>query len=92
MRDKVRAARPEWSRTLETLRRSLHLNQSELGKKLETSAMTVSRWECAQADPGANAYIRLGKLAGDPLCWFFWGTRASARWMCCAFGPQLVAV
>ena len=35
--------------------------------------MAVSRWERGEAQPPADAYIRLGKLAGDPLCWFFWG-------------------
>lgn len=63
----------EWSRAIETLRRSLKLSQAELGKKLETSAMAVSRWERGESQPPADGYIRLGKLAGDPLCWFFWG-------------------
>ena len=35
--------------------------------------MAVSRWERGEAQPPADGYIRLGKLAGDPLCWFFWG-------------------
>lgn len=73
MRDKVKAVVPEWSRMIETFRRTLNLSQSELGKRLETSAMAISRWERGQAQPPANAYIRLGNLAGDPLCWFFWG-------------------
>jgi phage repressor protein C with HTH and peptisase S24 domain len=63
----------EWSRAIEKLRRSLKLSQAELGKRLETSAMAVSRWERGEAQPPADGYIRLGKLAGDPLCWFFWG-------------------
>lgn len=63
----------EWSRAIETLRRSLKLSQAELGKRLETSAMAVSRWERGESQPPADGYIRLGKLAGDPLCWFFWG-------------------
>jgi phage repressor protein C with HTH and peptisase S24 domain/DNA-binding XRE family transcriptional regulator len=63
----------EWSRAIETLRRSLNLSQAELGKRLETSAMAVSRWERGESQPPADGYIRLGKLSGDPLCWFFWG-------------------
>ena len=35
--------------------------------------MAVSRWERGESQPPADGYIRLGKLAGDPLCWFFWG-------------------
>src|SRR5438105_7723591 len=38
-----------------------------------TSAMSVSRWERGQVEPSGGAYIRLGNLADDPLCWFFWG-------------------
>ena len=34
--------------------------------------MNISRWERGDAEPAADAYIRLGHLAGDPLCWFFW--------------------
>jgi hypothetical protein len=41
--------------------------------QLNTSAMAVSRWERGEAEPSAEAYIRLGHLAGDPLCWFFGG-------------------
>ncbi|MGH9498830.1 MAG: XRE family transcriptional regulator [Terriglobales bacterium] len=72
MNNEIKAS-AEWSRTIESLRRSLKLSQAELGKELETSAMAISRWERGEAEPPADAYIRLGKLAGDPLCWFFWG-------------------
>jgi len=34
--------------------------------------MAISRWERGEASPPADEYIGLGKLAGDPLCWFFW--------------------
>jgi len=40
--------------------------------------MAISRWERGEAEPSADAYIRLGNLTGDPLCWFFWG-RAGLR-------------
>jgi ribosome-binding protein aMBF1 (putative translation factor) len=58
----------EWSRAIETLRRSM--KQAQLGKKLEISAMAVFRWERGEAQPSSDGYIRLGKLAGDPFCWF----------------------
>lgn len=35
--------------------------------------MAVSRWERAIQKAPANIYIQLGNLAGDPLCWYFWG-------------------
>ena len=64
---------PDWSRKILALRQTLKLTQGELGEKLNTSAMAVSRWERGEAEPPAEACIRLGNLAGDALCWFFWG-------------------
>ena len=63
----------EWSRKILAFRQTLKLTQGELGKRLKTSAMAVSRWERGDAEPPADAYIRLGNIADDPLCWFFWG-------------------
>jgi transcriptional regulator with XRE-family HTH domain len=65
-------AGPEWSHKVMDFRQALKLSQGELGKRLETSAMAVSRWERGETEPTAESYIRLGNLAGDPLCWFFW--------------------
>jgi SOS-response transcriptional repressor LexA/DNA-binding XRE family transcriptional regulator len=73
MPKKMKPILPEWSRKVEAFRRSLNLSQSDLGKKIGTSAMAISRWERGKAQPPADAFIRLGKMAGDPLCWFFWG-------------------
>jgi transcriptional regulator with XRE-family HTH domain len=66
-------ASSDGSRMILDLRRSLKLSQGELGASLGASAMAVSRWERGEAQPHAGAYIELGKLAGDPLCWSFWG-------------------
>jgi SOS-response transcriptional repressor LexA len=40
--------------------------------------MAISRWERGVQEPPAASYIELGSLAGDPLCWLFWG-RAGLR-------------
>ncbi len=40
-----RAAVPEWSQKIAIFRNDLKLNQSELAKRLGSSAMAVSRWE-----------------------------------------------
>jgi transcriptional regulator with XRE-family HTH domain len=64
---------PDWSRKILAFRQALKLTQGELGKRLKTSAMAVSRWERGDAEPPGDAYIRLGNIANDPLCWFFWG-------------------
>jgi len=70
---RIRATIPEWSRKIATFRRALKLSQSEFAKRLGSSTMAVSRWERAIQEVPANIYIRLGKMAGDPLCWYFWG-------------------
>lgn len=69
---------PEWSLKIEGLRRARQLSQAEFGRQLGVSAMAVSRWERGVAGPAGATCIRLGNLAGDPLCWFFW-KRAGLR-------------
>lgn len=69
---------PEWSSKIEGVRRNRKLSQAEFGGQLGVSAMTVSRWERGVAEPSGETYIRLGNIAGDPLCWFFW-KRAGLR-------------
>jgi SOS-response transcriptional repressor LexA len=67
------SGRVEWATRINALRRRLGLSQSELGKRLEASAMAVSRWERGVHEPPANISIQLGNLTGDPDCWYFWG-------------------
>ena len=64
---------PEWSLKIANFRNSLKLSQSEFSKRLGSSAMAVSRWERGLQEAPADIYIQLGNLAGDPLCWYFWG-------------------
>ena len=68
----TKLATPEWAEKLRALRKKLNMNQAELAEKLSVSAMAVSRWERAVNQPPAEAFISLGKLAGEPECWFFW--------------------
>jgi transcriptional regulator with XRE-family HTH domain len=63
----------EWAEEIRNLRQKLGVSQGELARKLECSAMTVSRWENGQLAPTARYYIELGKLAGKQGCWFYWG-------------------
>jgi transcriptional regulator with XRE-family HTH domain len=72
-RSKSQARVPEWSRQIETFRQSLKLTQSEFSNRLGVSSMSVSRWERGILKVPAEIYIKLGNLAGDPLCWSFWG-------------------
>lgn len=66
-------AKPDWSREVVSLRKSLELSQDDFGKRLNVSAMAVSRWERGETEPTEGAYIRLGNLANDPVSWYFWG-------------------
>jgi DNA-binding XRE family transcriptional regulator len=70
---KTEPSRPEGSRQIENFRHSLALNQVEFAKRLGAAPMSVSRWERGILKVPANIYIKLGNLAGDPLCWYFWG-------------------
>jgi transcriptional regulator with XRE-family HTH domain len=67
------AFQPEWSLKIASVRQSLNLSQSDFAKKLDMSAMAISRWERGKLEPTSGAYIRLGNLVDDPLSWFFWG-------------------
>jgi hypothetical protein len=42
------------------------------------STMSVSRWERGILKVPTNIYVRLGNMAGSPICWSFWG-RAGIR-------------
>lgn len=68
----AKLARSGWAEKIHALRNRFNLSQAELARKLNVSAMAVSRWERAVNEPPADAYIKLGKLAGNPDCWFFW--------------------
>src|ERR1700736_4892988 len=67
-----RRSTPEWAEQIEQLRRRLNLSQSRLGQQLQYSAMAISRWERGLQEPPADCYIKLGDLAGNPECWYFW--------------------
>ncbi len=48
------------------------LNQTDFARRLNVSAMAVSRWERGINEPPAECYIQMGKIAGAPDCWYFW--------------------
>src|SRR6266478_9160412 len=64
---------------LARLRTGLALNQVEFGNTFHCSAMPVSRWERGVSEPPSHVYIEMGNLAGDPLCWYFWGRAGLSR-------------
>ncbi len=65
--------RPEWAKKIEEMRESLGLSQAALAKALNVSPMAPSRWERGINRPPSSIFLRLGKMIGHPLCWYFWG-------------------
>jgi phage repressor protein C with HTH and peptisase S24 domain len=73
-----KSAVPAWAKRIERLRTRLKMNQARLGEELQYSAMAVSRWERGLQEPPADAYIKLGRLAGGKDRWSLW-ERAGLR-------------
>lgn len=63
---------PEWGLQITALRERLAINQAELARRMECSAMTISRWERGLLQPSAEHFIQLGNLADKTEAWFFW--------------------
>ncbi len=67
-----RAISQEWAQRITSLRERLGINQAELARKMECSAMTVSRWERSLLRPSAEHFIELGNFGNKKEAWFFW--------------------
>lgn len=63
---------PEWATRIMSLRQRLKISQGDLAKRMNCSAMTVSRWERGLQPPSAEFYLQLGKIGGKADSWFFW--------------------
>lgn len=71
-RKSKRTVLPEWGLQITALRERLDINQAELARRMECSAMTISRWERGLLQPSAEHFIQLGNLADKHEAWFFW--------------------
>lgn len=71
-RKSKRTVLPEWGLQITALRERLGINQAELARRMECSAMTISRWERGLLQPSAEHFIQLGNLANKNEAWFFW--------------------
>jgi SOS-response transcriptional repressor LexA len=71
-RKSKRIVLPEWGLQITALRERLGINQAELARRMECSAMTISRWERGLLQPSAEHFIQLGNLADKTEAWFFW--------------------
>lgn len=67
-----RSVSPEWVQQITLLRERLGVNQAGLARKMECSAMTISRWERGLLQPSAEHFIQLGNLGNNSEAWFFW--------------------
>ena len=70
----------EWASQITQLRDRLKINQAELARRMQCSAMTISRWERGLLQPSAEHFIQLGNLGTKSDAWFFWemaGVQAS---------------
>src|ERR1700747_766819 len=71
-RKSKRIVLPEWGLQITALRERLGINQAELARRMECSAMTISRWERGLLQPSAEHFIQLGNLGDKSESWFFW--------------------
>ena len=62
----------EWVEHIIAMRERLGINQAELARRMECSAMTISRWERGLLQPSAEHFIELGNLGNKAEAWFFW--------------------
>ena len=83
------APAPDWATTISGLRRRLNVSQTDFGRRLNTSAMAISRWERGAQEPTAEGYIALGNVAGNPLCWKFWQLAGLGRGELMRVMPEL---
>ena len=67
-----REAPPEWVSQITAMRERRGINQAELARRLDCSAMTISRWERGLLQPSAEHFIQLGNLGNRTEAWFFW--------------------
>jgi SOS-response transcriptional repressor LexA len=65
-------AKTEWAERITKFREGQGLSQAALAKRLNVSPMAPSRWERGINEPSSEIYMQLGKMAGNPDCWYFW--------------------
>jgi transcriptional regulator with XRE-family HTH domain len=66
------SSKPNLGKRIIALRTCLKISQSEFGKRVGASAMSISRWECDRRRPPANYLLKFGLLSTPDDCWFFW--------------------
>jgi len=65
-------ALPEWAQRVVALRQKLGLLQVQFADKMAVKQPSVSRWEIGTREPSVENYIRMGNLADEENCVWFW--------------------
>ena len=63
---------PEWAQKIRHMRLSMQLTGAAFAAQINTSKMTISRWERGISKPSALMWLRLAKFAGPQDCWYFY--------------------
>jgi len=66
------ATLPDWAQQVAALRKKLGLKQVEFAEKFGVTQPAVSRWETGEIEPSLEHYIRMGNMAPEPGCFWFW--------------------
>ncbi len=79
-------ARPDWAIRVTALRKDLRLLQTQFAELLGVTQAAVSQWETGYKQPSSENYIRMGNLASEADCMWFWerggvDVKAIERWI-----------
>ena len=72
MRRSSTDANSESAKRIKALRLYLKDSRGALANKVGVSEEKVALWESGTEQPSPNFYIKLGNIAGEPSCWYFW--------------------
>jgi DNA-binding transcriptional regulator YiaG len=63
---------PEWAQRVAQLRKKLGLKQVEFAARFGVTQAAISGWESGRKEPSVENYVRMGNIADDPDCYWFW--------------------
>jgi transcriptional regulator with XRE-family HTH domain len=65
-------AKPEWADRIAALRKYLGLLQTQFAELFGVTQAAVSQWENGHREPSGDNYLRMGNLADEANCIWFW--------------------
>jgi len=65
-------ALPEWAQKIRHMRLTMQLTGAAFAAQINTSKMTISRWERGISKPSALMWLRLAKFAAPPDSGYFY--------------------